>query len=71
MAHGILCKHCGWSESAHVDPSGLEWDVPREGYKITLQYCSRGGSKAPGFTPDNPELAKKLQEENPIPFGII
>lgn len=64
MAHGILCENCGWLESAHIDSSGLEWNVPRDGYKITLKDCT-----SLGFEPDNPGLAKKLQEEDPVPFG--
>lgn len=50
MAYAIHCKHCGWYESIHDDPSCLsdeEFTDEGQGYKISLNDCG-------GFVPEDP-----------------
>ena len=54
MADGIPCKNCGHQETAHLNKSLVDPDELRDGYKKTLNNC-------PGYTPENPKLAKKLK----------
>lgn len=56
MADGIPCKNCGHYEAAHFDNGFVNPDNLRDGYKKTLNNC-------PGYTPENPKLAKELKEE--------
>ena len=42
MAHGVLCKHCGWQETEHDDQSLLTEEERNQvipGYKKTLKNC--------------------------------
>lgn len=53
MADSILCLHCGWYEADHTQSSD---DEPKDGYNSSLNQC-------PGFEPDDPELARILEQK--------
>lgn len=53
MANGVLCKKCGWCESAHDDPTGMDLDTVRPGYSISLRDCDRFS-----YSPEDPEASK-------------
>ncbi len=58
MADGIVCKHCGHCESAHLLE---ESDELLDGYMLSLTECKREENE--GFSPEDPALARKLTEE--------
>jgi hypothetical protein len=61
MADGIQCKHCGYYETEHGHVSlkymGIDENKIVKGRPMSIKDC-------PGFSPEDPELAKKLEEKN-------
>ena len=58
MADGIMCKHCGWSETAHIFEDD---DELKEGYELTLSQCKNETNR--DFSPEDPELATRLAQK--------
>jgi hypothetical protein len=63
MADGMRCRYCGFQETDHElggelgDKSTADELLP--GRKFTLAQCL----EKHGFVPENPELAKELQQK--------
>lgn len=56
MADGILCQHCGYSESLHGRPLDVDDpEIAEPDYSESLTTCK-------GYTPDDPERASRLAE---------
>lgn len=71
MADGIQCKNCGYYETEHgyvsLEYMGIDENRIVEGRQMSLKDCMLNHGS---YTPENPELAEKLAEENgPVNYG--
>ncbi len=57
MADGMLCKHCGYSETAHMEGEENSVDdphIPLAGKNLSLANCL-------GFVPEDQALADRVR----------
>jgi len=60
MADSIPCLYCGWTETYHLH--GLTGKVERADkiYPEKSKSLNQCRNESPGYTPEDPELARKL-----------
>ena len=63
MAHGFVCRRCGWQETAHSNWNLAEAEV-EESKDIPLDGYDRALSECPGFTYKRSDLPAAISLED-------